>query len=77
MIFVAGMNWDIGSAAQPHGLWWRKPRKLFHEYFQRDVGIKYQPIQRQETKNSLHRLVSQEANATKNDDCSLNLYMQA
>ena len=51
------MNWSISIAHMPYGLWWRKHRKLFHEYFHRNVVTKYQPIQRQEVQAFLRRLL--------------------
>ena len=40
-----------------YGLWWRKRRRLFHEYFYRNAVTKYQPIQRQEAQAFLRRLL--------------------
>jgi cytochrome P450 len=51
------MGWSISMAMMPHGLWWRKHRKSFHEYFHRDAVTKYQPIQRQEVRAFLRRLL--------------------
>ena len=44
-------------ALMPYGLWWRKHRRLFHEYFHRDAVTKYQPIQKQEVQAFLRRLL--------------------
>ena len=51
------MGLDISMALMPYGPWWRKHRKSFHEYFHRNVVTKYQPIQRQEARAFLHRLL--------------------
>ena len=48
---------SISMAFMPYGLWWRKHRRLFHEYFHRDAVAKYQPIQRQEVQAFLRRLL--------------------
>ena len=47
----------ISMGFMPYGLWWRKHRKSFHEYFHRDAVTKYQPIQRQEVQAFLRRLL--------------------
>ena len=51
------MNWRISLAVMPYGLWWRRHRRLFHEYFHRNAVAKYQPIQRQEVQAFLRRLL--------------------
>ena len=51
------MNWSMNIAHMPYGSWWRRHRKLFHEYFHRNAVIKYQPIQRQEVQAFLRRLL--------------------
>ena len=51
------MNFRINMALMPYGLWWRKHRKSFHEYFHRNVVNKYQPIQSQEVRAFLRRLL--------------------
>jgi cytochrome P450 len=51
------MNWSIAMVLMPYGVWWRKHRRLFHEYFHRDAVTKYQPIQRQDTRELLRRLL--------------------
>jgi cytochrome P450 len=51
------MGMSISMTRMPYGLWWRKHRKSFHEYFQRNVVTKYQPIQRQEVQAFLRRLL--------------------
>ena len=47
----------ISVAFMPYGLWWQKHRRLFQEYFHCNAVTKYQPIQRQEVKTFLHRLL--------------------
>ena len=47
----------IAMAFMPYGPWWRKHRKLFHEYFHHDAVTKYQPIQRQVVQAFLRRLL--------------------
>ena len=51
------MGMSISMTRMPYGLWWRKHKKSFHEYFQRNAVTKYQPIQRQETQAFLRRLL--------------------
>ena len=51
------MNFRINMALMPYGLWWRKHRKSFHEYYHRNVVNKYQPIQSQEVRAFLRRLL--------------------
>ena len=51
------MNGKISMALMPYGLWWRKHRRVFHEYFHRDAVTKYQPIQKQEVQAFLRRLL--------------------
>ena len=51
------MNFRISMSKMPYGLWWRKHRKLFHEYFHLNTVTKYQPIQRQEVQAFLRRLL--------------------
>ena len=51
------MNWSMSMALMPYGLWWRRHRKLFHEYFHNNAVTKYQPIQRQEVQTFLRRLL--------------------
>ena len=47
----------LGLAFMPYGLWWRKHRRSFHQYFHRNAVTKYQPIQRQEVQAFLRRLL--------------------
>ena len=47
----------INMGFMPYGLWWRKRRRSFHEYFHRNAVTKYQPIQRQEVRAFLRRLL--------------------
>ena len=51
------MDLGLSMSRMPYGPWWRKHRKSFHEYFQRNAVTKYQPIQRQETRAFLRRLL--------------------
>ena len=51
------MNGKISFALMPYGLWWRKHRRLFHEYFHRNAVAKHKPIQRQEVQAFLRRLL--------------------
>ena len=51
------MGLGIAMVGMPYGPWWRKHRKLFHEYFHRGAVTKYQPIQRQEVQAFLRRLL--------------------
>ena len=51
------MNSRIAMSLMPYGQWWRKHRRLFHEYFHRSAVTKYQPIQRQEAQAFLRRLL--------------------
>ena len=44
-------------ANMPYGLWWRRHRRLFHEYFYPNAVTKYQPIQKQEVHAFLRRLL--------------------
>ena len=51
------MNWSMSMALMPYGPWWRRHRRLFHEYFHPNAVTKYQPIQRQEVQAFLRRLL--------------------
>ena len=51
------MNLTISMPTMPYGLWWRKHRRSFNEYFHRNAVTKYQPIQRQEVQAFLRRLL--------------------
>ena len=52
------LDWSRKSMAiMPYGLWWRKHRKSFYEYFHRNAVTKYQPVQRQEVRAFLRRLL--------------------
>ena len=51
------MDWSINFALMPYGVWWRRHRRLFHEYFHRNAVKKYQPIKRQEVQAFLRRLL--------------------
>ena len=51
------MNGRIAMSLMPYGLWWRKHRRLFHEHFHVNAVSRYLPIQRQEAKAFLRRLL--------------------
>ena len=51
------MNWNINFVTMPYGPWWRKHRRIFHEYFHPNTITKYQPILRREARALLHRLL--------------------
>ena len=51
------MNFIISMSKMPYGSWWRKHRRLIHEHFHRNAVTKYQPIQRQEVRAFLRRLL--------------------
>ena len=51
-----GMS-SLNMAFMPYGPRWRQHRRSFHEYFHRDAVTKYQPIQREEVRTFLHRLL--------------------
>ena len=51
------MKWDFSIGLQPYGIWWRRHRKAFHQYFTIDAVSKYQPIQRREVHAFLRRLL--------------------
>ena len=40
----------------PYGVWWKKHRRSFQEYFHANKVYKYQPIQRREIHAFLRRL---------------------
>ena len=50
-------NWSRSMGFMPYGLWWRRHRKSFHEYFHHNAVTQYQPIQRQEVQAFLRRLL--------------------
>jgi cytochrome P450 len=51
------IGFSINMGMMPYGQWWRKHRKLFHEYFHRNVVNEFQPILRQEVRAFLRRLL--------------------
>ena len=51
------MNGKLALSLMSYGLWWRKHKRLFQEYFHRNAVAKYQPIQRQEVRAFLRRLL--------------------
>ena len=52
------MGLSISMVLMRYGLWWRKHRKAFHEYFHRNAVTEYQSIQKQEVQVFLHRLLA-------------------
>ena len=52
------MNYRIIMSLMPYGLFWRRHRRLFQEYFHRNAVTEYQPIQRQEVQAFLRRLLA-------------------
>jgi len=56
-MMVELMGWDSLFSLIPYGPWWRKHRRLFHQYFHSNAVTKYQPIQRRETQAFLRRLL--------------------
>jgi hypothetical protein len=54
---VRRMNWNINFVTMSYGLWWRKHRRTFHQYFHPSTVTKYQPIQRREARALLHQLL--------------------
>ena len=55
--FFRSMGLTINMSRMPYGPWWRKHRKSFHQYFHYNAVTKYQPIQRQEVRVFLRRLL--------------------
>ena len=55
--FRCRMNYTIIMPLMPYGLFWRRHRRLFQEYFHRNAVTEYQPIQRQEVQAFLRRLL--------------------
>ena len=51
------MKWDFNLGFLPYGLWWRKHRRSFHDFFNVNALSKYQPIQRREVHAFLRRLL--------------------
>jgi len=51
------MKCDFNMGVLPYGMWWRKHRKSFHEYFHMNAVSKYLPIQRREVHAFLRRLL--------------------
>jgi len=51
------MDWDLNMAMLRYNPWWRRHRRLFHEYFHRNAVLKYQPIQQQAAKALLRQLL--------------------
>ena len=51
------MNWDFNVAILPYGMWWRRHRRSFHQFFNINAVPKYLPIQRREVHALLRRLL--------------------
>ena len=51
------MKWDFTFALLPYGMWWRRQRRSFHQFFNINVVSKYIPIQRREVHAYLRRLL--------------------
>ena len=51
------MKWDFNIGVQPYGMWWRRHRRSFHQYFNFNAVSKYQLIQRREVHTFLRRLL--------------------
>jgi cytochrome P450 len=51
------MKWDFNFGLLPYGVWWRRQRRSFHQYFNINAVSKYQPIQRREVHAFLRRLL--------------------
>ena len=51
------MGWDFTFALMPYGVQWKKHRRTFQEYFHANELHKYIPIQRQEIRVFLRRLL--------------------
>ncbi|PPR03921.1 hypothetical protein CVT24_008106 [Panaeolus cyanescens] len=50
------MGWDFVLGFRNYGAWWKKQRKLFHEYFNPSAVTQYRAIQLDETHDFLRRL---------------------
>ena len=51
------MKWDFNVAILPYGVWWRRHRRSFHQFFNINAVPKYQPIQRRGVHAFLRRLL--------------------
>ena len=52
------MKWDFSIGLLPYGMWWRRHRRSFHQFFNINTVSKYLPtIQRREVHASLRRLL--------------------
>ncbi|KAF9443998.1 cytochrome P450 [Macrolepiota fuliginosa MF-IS2] len=51
------MGWDFNFALMRYGPWWRRNRRMFHQYFNMNEVHKYDDIQRAETHVFLQRLL--------------------
>ncbi|KAF9037735.1 cytochrome P450 [Panaeolus papilionaceus] len=57
MPMVMEMGWDYNMGLLPYGSWWRRHRRDFHNHFHAGMTPKYRPIQLQETRAFLKRLL--------------------
>ena len=48
---------DISLAFMPYNQWWRRHRRAFWQYFNHDMTVKYQPVQRAVTHEFLGMLL--------------------
>ena len=51
------MKWDFNFGLLPYGVWWRRQRRSFHQYFNINAVFKYKPIQRRGVHALLRRLL--------------------
>ena len=51
------MKWDFNFGLLPYGVWWRRQRRSFHQYFNINAVSKYMPIQKREVHAFLRRLL--------------------
>jgi hypothetical protein len=51
------MKWDFNFGLLPYGLWWRRHRRSFHNFFDIKAVSKYETIQRREVHAFLRRLL--------------------
>jgi cytochrome P450 len=51
------MKWTWAFTLMRYGPMWRRSRKMFHQYFHAGAIVKYQPLQTQEVRRMLLRLI--------------------
>ncbi|PPR01780.1 hypothetical protein CVT24_001803 [Panaeolus cyanescens] len=51
------MKWDFNFAFIPYTTWWKRQRKLFHDYFSPIIIEKYDELQRKEVHGFLYRIL--------------------